>query len=569
MARISRARILVERGFFPSQLPPAFHTGDLAAHTADLIAAWTPPRGTAPKRAKWELFSVARAGHHRRATALVNPIPEVLLCGHLERFWGKLVRHYRGSALSASHPRFIASGRRGASIPPMRPLYERRTLISAGYKFVLQTDISRFFPTIYTHSIPWALHGKALAKRKRDKSARYFGNILDGAIQDCQDGQTLGIPIGPDSSHIISEAVITAVDVLFRKKVGVKPVGLRYVDDIYLFFPTYAEAESALGHLARVLREFELQVNFDKTSIRPIWEVTEDSWTHELQGAQLSLDIREQRSDINRYFERIKRLARENKDENVAVYALKRAARVLIRPDNWPLFESHMCHLAMANPNALDYVARVLSTYKRLGFPINAERIGRLCNQLVRDHGPLSHDSEVAWALWICKDLGLPIAADGVRIVSAMHSSICALLLLHLEQLGKTAIPVDYTYWRQFNSVASLWEDLWLLSYEAGVRGWAGFNDAHIAADTFFNELRTRGVRFYDDGRELAPIFRLEHEPQGPQGSDGRPLVDAEFFNEEDAGDYLVFEDDEGVYGEPVVFDSGQEDVNEPDDLPF
>jgi hypothetical protein len=30
--------------------------------------------------------------------------------------------------------------------------------------FVLISDVSQFYPTLYTHAIPWALHGKAYAK---------------------------------------------------------------------------------------------------------------------------------------------------------------------------------------------------------------------------------------------------------------------------------------------------------------------------------------------------------------------------------------------------------------------
>lgn len=555
MPRINRAQLLVKKGFFPRQLPPAFHTEDLAAHFDDLVAAWTPDPDGKPKRAKWELFSVARAGHFRRTTALVNPVPQTLLCAKVDRYWGKLVKHYRSSGISASHPRFVADGTRAASVPPMRPLYERRLLMSAGYKYVLQTDVSRFFPTIYTHSIPWALHTKQTAKRNRKHSDRYFGNILDAAVQDCQDGQTLGLPIGPDTSHVIAEAVITAADTALRKSLGGKPIGLRYVDDYYLFFASQADAEKALGALSRVLREIELQVNFDKTSIRQVWDACEDSWTHELRGHEISSVPRRQRGDLNKYFEFLKRLARENKDENVTVYGLKRATDVLIRPDNWGLFESHVCHAAMASPNALDYVARIFTTYSRLSYPLDKAKIARMCDQVIRDHAPLSHDSEVAWALSMCRDLNIDVSVEAVRVVSRMHSSVCALLLLHLEALGKTSAPVDLSYWKSFRNSTSLWEDLWLLSYEAGVRGWGGFTEAHVAADPHFNELRLRNVRFYDEGRTLSPIFRVQQDaPIGPAAD----VVDSAFFDREDAEDYLVFEEDDGGYGSVIA--SSEED---------
>jgi reverse transcriptase-like protein len=562
--RISRARMLIERGYFPSQLPPSFHTRDLGAHTTALISAWTPTGRRKPKQGKWELFSVARAGHFRRPTALVNPIPQVLLSGHLETYWGQVVGHFRASRLSASHPRFISKGRRAACIPSMRPLYDKRMLMSAGYKFVLRTDISRFFPTIYTHSIPWALHTKAIAKANRSPVPRYFGNIFDAAVQHCQDGQTLGLPIGPDSSHIIAEAVITAVDTLLSAKMGGAPVGLRYVDDYYLFFATQAEAEGALAHLSRSLRDFELQVNFDKTSIRPVWEMSDDFWTHEVRNAQIFSEARRQKSDINHFFEFLRRISAENADENVAVYGLKRACSVLIRPDNWSIFESHVCHLAMAHPNSLDFVARVFATYGRLGYALNLNRIGRLCDHMICDHAPLSHHSEVAWALWMCKELAINLSREAVAAVSQMHSSVCGLLLMDLERLGRLPVPIDMTYWRSFENSAALWEELWLLSYEAGVRGWGGFSDAHVRADPHFEELRVREVRFYDENRQLVPLFTVQEDALDLFAPGHEGFIDVAFFDREDAEDFLEFEDDEGEYGVPVE----TTDQNE-DDLPF
>jgi hypothetical protein len=40
-------------------------------------------------------------------------------------------------------------------------------------RYVLKTDVARFYHSIYTHSIPWVIHGKAAAKKKqRETTAR-------------------------------------------------------------------------------------------------------------------------------------------------------------------------------------------------------------------------------------------------------------------------------------------------------------------------------------------------------------------------------------------------------------
>lgn len=62
-----------------------------------------------------------------------------------------------------------------------------------GMKYVVKTDISTCFPSIYTHAIPWALIGKSKAKRAIGN--RNWTNAIDKACQCCTNGQTHGILI--------------------------------------------------------------------------------------------------------------------------------------------------------------------------------------------------------------------------------------------------------------------------------------------------------------------------------------------------------------------------------------
>ena len=67
--------------------------------------------------------------------------------------------------------------------------------LSLDYQFLTHTDIVDCYAAVYTHSIPWALHGKEKAKKNRfDKNL--IGNIIDTHIQDMRHGQTNGIPQG-------------------------------------------------------------------------------------------------------------------------------------------------------------------------------------------------------------------------------------------------------------------------------------------------------------------------------------------------------------------------------------
>ncbi len=567
MDRIER---LLGHGYFPSQLPPPFTTHDLAANHAALYAAWfalqpNPDKGVKVPRApssKAELFSVARVGHQRRVTSLPNPVAQTYLATHVVRHWPQFLSHYRQSRLSVSRPRFLKAGSRAANIPSMQLLYDRKVLLSAGYKYMLRTDVSRFFPTIYTHSVPWAFHTKAVAKRKQAITPKYFGNLLDLSLRQGQEGQTIGLPIGPDTSHIIAEAIATSVDLELKKRLKTLPAGFRYVDDYYMFFATANEAEAALAGLIRSLKDFELQINFEKTRTCSVLEITDDFWTHQLRSFQIGSTGRRQVSDINHFFELAKDLARRNSDESVMTYALKRASSVLVRKENWNNFEAHVCHVAMGYPNTLQTVARILSTYAHVGYPLSKDRLSRLINAVVQDHAPLGHHSEVAWCLWMCKDIDLKLTEANVDLVAEMHSSVCALMLLDLAGMGKLPKQPKLTYWKQHtDSTEALRGDLWLLSYEAGLRGWAALTDAHIQADPHFAQLRLANVHFYDQTACITPIFHVK-----PAALQKHHLAEvSELFDLEDVDQFIDYEEGDGGY-EGVVLPDESEVKEEEDD---
>lgn len=562
---MDRVERLLRMGYFPSQLPPCFTTRDLAASYGAFHTKWIAlllekdGRKPLPKspETKAEVFSVARVGHQRRITSLPNPVAQTFVSARIVKHWGAFVTLYRKSKISASRPRFLRGGTRGTSIAPMQSLYDKKISKSAGYRYMLRTDLSRFFPTIYTHSVPWAFHTKAKAKRARNPTNKWFGNFFDLDLRQCQDGQTMGIPIGPDTSHLIAEAVATAVDLEFHDRFKSWPAGFRYVDDYFLFFETAKDADRALSALIRALKTFELQINFEKTRTCRVIEITDDFWTHRLRSFDISPKGRRHASDIHHFFELAKDLAREHSDESVMLYALKRISATIVRKECWDAFEAHVCHVAMAYPNTLQAVTRIFSSYGRVGYPLNKVRISRLVNAIIEDHAPLGHHSEVAWCLWMVKDLGLSLSNSNIDLVSEIHSSVCALVLMDLDAQDVLPQAPKNAYWKKFQSSAALRDDLWLLSYEAGVRGWGGFTSAHVAADPYFSVLMNADVRFYDEHAVLAPLFHVKASALKAKNVEN----ETDFFDLDfDAfDDFVLHETGDGGY-EGIGFPSDESD---------
>ena len=93
-------------------------------------------------------------------------------------------------------------------------------------------------------------------------------NKLDVLLRQSQDGQSVGLPIGPDTSRIVAEIVAVAVDKAFADRHKGKSVNLvRHVDDISDGASRMDEAEGYLYTYRECLCEFGLDISELKTAI--------------------------------------------------------------------------------------------------------------------------------------------------------------------------------------------------------------------------------------------------------------------------------------------------------------
>jgi len=552
----NKIKVLLERGYFPVQLPPCFTTARFAKAHHKLDAPWSALK---LPRMQPERFSVARSSYNRRVTSILNPVGYFFLCKHLAEHWKSIQNHYSRSRFSFSRPR-LERGLRAIRINRFSDVHDHKLVQAAGYRYALITDISRFFPTIYTHSIPWALHGKQAAKTNK-KNAAFFGNVLDASSMSVQDFQTMGLPIGPDSSHVIAEIIGTAIDRELRAAFDAWPSGFRYVDDFYLFFNERADAERALAIVSRVVASFELEINASKTRIIETKELIEESWKYKIKGANFADAHAAQRNDIHKFFENLIALEKAYRDESVVKYGLKIASSSIIKRQNWQIFEAYLLHCGFAYPNALQTIASLFTTYAKYGYPLDLQAIGRFCNAIVLTHAPSDHHSEVAWALWIMVELGLALDAKSVAALGQISSSACVLLALSLLRGAGGTASISTAKLAAHSTSDALYDAGWLLAYEGGKRMWlSATTDAHIRSDPFFGELLRQKVGFFDDMARLPPIFT----PKDPSA-----LSQDLFESDEAVDDLFEFEEHDEEYFDasetPEVKPPGQEDDDDLD----
>ena len=487
---------IMSRGYFPRELPPAFLTaslGQLLENRSSLPQGFTQPSAMPSKLV---VHNLARSGTLRRQLGIPNPVHFYQLVFLIISNWSSLFAFTSRSHLSLTKP---VDCRTGRAIDRQFDLHERaikRTLIRSTARYILNADISRFYHSIYTHSIPWALHSKATAKA--DRSNRLLGNNLDRLVRNAQDQQTMGIPIGPDTSLLIAEIILTAVDNELAS-VGLAN-GFRYIDDYEFGFTTMAEAENAISALQNSLHKYELALNPQKTKIQTLPLPTEHPAISELRVFNFRSSPVGQLSDLVRFFDRAFTYSKDSPEECVLRYAVSRLSGVTFHPLTFTIIENLLLQTAMIEPGAIRLVLNQLLRLRLWGHPLNRNQIAQAFNYLIQQHAPQGHGSEVAWAIWGLIVLKLPLEDQSANASIIMDDSIVAILLLDARRKALVSRSVDISHLRSFMTTSDLYGDQWLLTYEANVKGWFRSRRGadHVAADSSFAFLKNNRIHFYD-----------------------------------------------------------------------
>jgi len=148
------------------------------------------------------------------------------------------------------------------------------------YKFLVRADVKNFYPSVYTHSIAWALHSRDRIRRKKNRyDFGYLGNRLDKLFQNANDGCTNGLPIGPVVSDLVAEIILASVDMAISQDLASKDIlALRFKDDYRFLCRTREECRFVTKLLQKELKVFNLLLNEDKTEVSELPEGVFREW---------------------------------------------------------------------------------------------------------------------------------------------------------------------------------------------------------------------------------------------------------------------------------------------------
>ena len=272
---------IAEERYFTFDLPKYFTFDKLLIQLSNYLAGESLETVSKDKPSRFEnvnykLFNNKNGEYSWRLFQLINPVIYVLLVHQIteKKNWSLIVKELKKNTLieCMSIPVIKSNKQRTEKEEQIATWWEKveqeSISLALKYNYIFQTDIVDCYGSIYTHSIPWALHTKEVAKKHRTDS-RLIGNIIDSHLREMSNGQTNGIPQGSILMDLIAEIVLKYTDIKLSdrlKKLSDKKFRIiRYRDDYRIFVNNPETGKNIIKELSNVLAKLGMRINSEKT----------------------------------------------------------------------------------------------------------------------------------------------------------------------------------------------------------------------------------------------------------------------------------------------------------------
>jgi hypothetical protein len=319
---------------------------------------------------------------------------------------------------------------------------------------------------------------------------------LDALVRNCNQQQTIGIPIGPDTSRILSELILSRIDSeLTSAGSGLaSPQIYHNIDDYQIGCVGLGEAEDAQSRFVRTISRYELRLNDFKTSVDHGLSFTPSNFQRHFDhlGGQHGSKF------VEHFFEILYAQIPLHPNTNVVGYALKRFARQLARDSERDLVREYLQRLIFAAPHQARWIfPLLLGIYRAEG--VNAE-IRRLIGWGVETCARRNDVGSLLWFLYAAIFLRIRLTSALCGQCVGLSNELVDLVLYHGRSIG--VFSFDLSALRRRYRSNDFSSSAWPTMYEVGRRGWdtspsfakIGSNDD---PDELYEHLRTHAVEFY------------------------------------------------------------------------
>ena len=492
---------LLRYNFLPNQksdsdeLPPVFSSASFAVHVAEILNSIHEKRGPGFSGYDALVYKLTRFNGVPRFCSIPHPKAYAGLVLTIGKNW-KNLSYISENENSRITPQRHEDGRLVVMDYEDRVSTSQGTLgASFGKRFVVKTDISNCYPSIYSHSVPWAVAGFVEAKKNKAKKSKWY-NQLDQALQRVSRNETNGISIGPGTSNIISEAILARVDDELRAYFTY----YRYLDDYTAYCGSYEEAERFVFNLSKELAKYKLTLNVGKTAINALPAALTNDWVIELQNS-LPKQTPVTAFDAVNFLDKVVEVAKHNPDGSVMKYGLKALSSVLMDSQNEADAEvvrvvlTYAVNLSFYHPILIPLLDCLFDKHRSLdgSFGYSHELQAIICENV-----RLNRSDAISWGLFLAKKYGVSVGECCYNQV--IESGDCIpILLVYLtgEQKQRKAV-IDYAEGLDRKDLYGL-DQHWLLLYQL-------FRDEAISDPysdgssngTSFSIMKSHGVNFVE-----------------------------------------------------------------------
>ena len=467
MNEISKDEIyegLLAYGLFADTLPPVFSSESFYEYCCQMTYSFHD------KGRNYIYYESMRNTNVPRQLAIPNPMAYQKLCKFISDNWDKLQRHFYEKTESQEYIVSRIHVRKMNNTKKIFKMNYKKWALDGspesdlliGKKYIIQADISTCFPSIYTHSISWALVGKEKAKKNRCEKDWF--NQIDKFTRNCKNGETHGLLIGPHTSNLLAEIVLTAVDAKLNNWKYI-----RNIDDYTCFVDSYEKAQHFLIQLADELRKFDLMLNHKKTKIIELPIAMTKQWTRKFDNT--SIFFRNGKFDYKSaqaYFDSAIEMMKENEDNSAILnYAIKSLPYNNMSDNAKEYSVKTVFHLCLLYP----YLLKIMDEYIFERFKVSVEKIKDFTTSVYEQELSNKNYDGVCFALFFALKYGFTINSNYIKASEAENSHSCIFRLLALLYFTKNSIKSERKALINLASELIInnddLENNWLFVYEA------------------------------------------------------------------------------------------------------
>ena len=370
-------------------------------------------------------YRATRFNNVTRLMHIPHPLPYAHLCECISDNWDKLshicenpnsglkpARHDNGQLIMRDYEHIEDE---------QSPDLKSRLEISTGKFYRVKADISSFFPSIYTHSIPWVIVGQQKAKSNRNSNEWY--NKLDKIQQNLKRKETQGIPIGPATSNIISELILYEVDKVLRKS---RYQFTRYIDDYECYCETREQAESFIPDLERELRRYLLDLNARKVGTEELPLGFQAQWVIALRNPLPSKKKPGDR-DIMSFLDSAVDLQKRYPEGSVLKYAARTLANSKkFDKDSATFFLEYLIAVAVHTHSVLPILCQIAKKYN-IGSGL---KIDSVLKQAIK----FQRSDAICWCLYFMGICNIAVSSELAQAIIETKDCMSMGMLIALNQ---------------------------------------------------------------------------------------------------------------------------------------